>query len=74
MNIAELAKTLGQNETDVKAFVECVSYWMSKGYTYEAAIARHMQVMEQMANNALRFPARAIITEMYDDLRAKAAA
>lgn len=54
MNLTELAKSLGQSETDVAGFLAGLSVWVQKGYSIEAAIAKHMEVMTHLANNACK--------------------
>jgi hypothetical protein len=53
--IADLAKEMGVTEADVVGFVECLRHWISKGYSFEAAIAKHMEVMAGMVNRAVPF-------------------
>lgn len=52
MNIQELAKEMNVSESDASAFVECLKVWINKGYSLEQAIAKHMQQMQRMVNEA----------------------
>jgi hypothetical protein len=54
MNLAELAKSLGQSENDVAGFLAGLSVWVKKGYSIEVAISKHMEVMTHLANNACK--------------------
>ena len=54
MNLAELAKSLGQSENDVAGFLAGLSVWVKKGYSIEVAISKHMDVMTHLANNACK--------------------
>ena len=55
MNLNELAKMLGQSETDTAGFIAGLSVWVQKGYSIEAAISKHMETMTRLANNAVKF-------------------
>lgn len=50
--IKDLAAQMGVSESDVIGFVECLSVWVSKGYTFEQAIEKHMAQMMRLAENA----------------------
>lgn len=65
MTSKELANLMGVTESDVKAFVACLSVWMAKGLPLEQAIAKHMSQMERFANNALRLPKRIVVDTFF---------
>jgi hypothetical protein len=52
MNIQELAQLMGQKESDVKSFVECLKVWIEKGFTIEQAIEKHMSQMTRLAEHS----------------------
>ena len=64
MQVAELAALMGQKESDVQAFVDCLRIWINKGYSFEEAIERHMAQMNRMAERATEFP-RSIVVETF---------
>lgn len=43
--VRHLAKRLGVSYEDALSFMKHVAFWMDKGHSFEAAIARHMQTM-----------------------------
>lgn len=51
MTAAELAQLMNATESDVRAFVDCLSVWTAKGYSFEDAIAKHLRQMELLAAN-----------------------
>lgn len=53
-SITSAASLLNATESDAAAFVECVALWMAKGHDIRAAIAKHMEVMTALANNAVK--------------------
>jgi hypothetical protein len=65
MSIKELAETMGQSDKDVAAFVECLRVWISKGYTIEQAIEKHMQQMTRIASNAASMPRAVAVQAFY---------
>lgn len=51
-----LSAEMNVTEADLAGFVECLRVWMSKGYSMEEAISKHMAQMTKLAENALAFP------------------
>jgi hypothetical protein len=72
--IAELAADMNVSENDMASFVNCLKVWTDKGMTLEQAIERNMQQMQRLVMASYeRHPAmRAIVVDLYDDLRAAA--
>lgn len=56
--IAELAALMNVTEADVSGFVAALSVWIAKGYSFEQAIAKNMEVMIGLANNAVEISKR----------------
>lgn len=56
MTTNELAKLMGQKESDVQSFVDCLRVWIDKGYTIEAAIEKHMAQMGRFLDHATEIP------------------
>lgn len=79
MNLTDLAKTLGHSEADVSRFIVALSVWTSKGCTIEQAIAKNLEVLTRITNNAGKV-ARvlrkdpAFISSLHRDLCAKGGA
>lgn len=65
MSKKELAKLMGVTETDVTAFVACLSVWTAKGYTLEQAIEKHIAQMERLASNALKLPKSLVVDTFF---------
>jgi len=53
MTFAELANLMNVTENDVRSFVACLSVWTAKGYSFEDAIAKHMEQMTQLVNRSV---------------------
>ena len=65
MQVAELAALMGQKETDVQAFVDCLRVWINKGYSFEEAIERHMAQMTRFAERAPEFPCSVVVETFF---------
>ena len=77
MTIAELANLMGQTESDVNGFINCLAIWIRKGYSLEEAIERNMRQMTRLAENSHRWSRELakdemFVGELYDGLRAQA--
>lgn len=65
MNAKQLAEMMGQKESEVIAFVECLRVWINKGCTIEQAIERHMEQMTRMVNHADKLPKSIAVDAFY---------
>jgi hypothetical protein len=65
MNIAELAALMGQKESDVVAFIDCLRVWMNKGYSLEESIARHMAQMARMIDQGHKIDKSFVVETFY---------
>jgi hypothetical protein len=54
--IQKLAAMTGQSEADVTRFLTCVSVWTAKGYSFEQAIAKNLETVQRIADNAHLIP------------------
>jgi hypothetical protein len=68
MTTNELAKLMGQKETDVVAFVECLKVWIAKGYTVEQSISKHMDQMTRLVNNSVNLPKELAISAFFPEV------
>ena len=66
MTIEQLAAEMNVTEGDVRGFVACLSMWMSKGYSFEQAIERHMAQMARLANNATNPALKPLVTAAFE--------
>jgi len=64
MNTKELAALMGQKESDVISFVNCLRVWTAKGYTLEQAIEKHMAQMGRFVNASLTLP-KSLVVETF---------
>jgi len=51
--IDTLAAELGVTPADLQSWLACVGLWVRKGYTFEAAVRKHMQQMDRLIDNAV---------------------
>jgi hypothetical protein len=51
--IANLAAEMGVTPADLQGWITCVGLWVRKGYTFEAAVRKHMDQMERLIDNAM---------------------
>lgn len=51
-----LAAEMGVTEGDLKGFIDCLSLWMAKGFSFEQAVEKHMAQMTRLAENADKLP------------------
>ncbi len=65
MTIQQLAVMMGQKESDVLAFVNCLRVWTDKGYSLEAAIEKHKAQMARFVDNATSIPKRIAVEAFY---------
>lgn len=52
-SIETLAAELGVTPADLQSWIACVGLWVRKGYTFEAAVRKHMDQMERLIDNAV---------------------
>ncbi len=52
MTISELAAEMNVTEADVRGFISALKVWISKGYTFEEAVQKHMNQMNRLAKHA----------------------
>lgn len=50
--IETLAAEMNVTPGDLQSWIACVGLWTSKGYSFEAAVAKHMSQMERLIDNA----------------------
>ena len=74
MTIDGLAALCGVSPADAAGFVECLSIWVAKGYTIDAAIEKHMATMRAMVSGVFEVGEdvrREFAAGLYDEFRAK---
>lgn len=62
--VQKLAAEIGVTENDLAGFIECLQVWVVNGYTFDQAIAKHMEQMNRLLNNAMALPT-SIVTEAF---------
>ena len=65
MSLQDLAQMMGQSESDVAAFVECLKIWIDKGFTLEESIEKHMSQMNRLAERSNKLPSSLVVDTFY---------
>jgi len=63
--IQTLAADMNVKPADVAAFLKCLSVWMAKGYSLEAAIDKHMAQMVRLASKSDRLPKSLVVDAFF---------
>ena len=70
--LQNFAKLTGTTEAQAASYAKCIRYWMSKGMTIEAAVARHQKFLTQLVEEAKAGKLNEMVAdEIYQELRTR---
>jgi hypothetical protein len=70
--LQNFAKLTGTTEAQASSYAKCIRYWMNKGMTIEAAVARHQQFLINLVEEAKAGKLNEMVAdEIYQELRTR---